>query len=297
MKLTYSVLWFDDDEDFLESLDTEAIEENFAEWGFNCSLKLVSNTKDFLDEAPYKEYDLILMDYSLDALGEHGQTFIKQVREQHVLTEVIFYSSHSNELLWNAVRDEKLEGIYVASRQNQGQLDKLYKVAKHTIHKVLDLENVRGIVMAEVGSNDELLSSIAKKAYLELNENEKNALIKKYCDNITEQCKKNIDKSADINQEQDFDKLICLLDSTKKWNICKSLSRKIDWLDIGGGGDYQSDVLIKRNYLAHGIPEKLDGGALKFSFSGREFIFDNDESLKLRRNLKAYGEYFDSLLG
>lgn len=297
MKLTYSVLWFDDDEDFLESLDTEAIEDHFAEWGFNCSLKLVSSDADFLNEAPYQEYDLILMDYSLDALGEHGQTFIKQVREQHVLTEVIFYSSHSNDLLWDAVRAEKLEGIYIASRQNQGQLDKLYKVAKQTIHKVLDLENVRGIVMAEVGSNDELLSSIAKKAYLDLSDEDKKALIKKYCGYIIDQCGRNIKKATGIEQEQDFEKLVCLLDSAKKWNICQSLSKKIDWLDIGGIGDYQNDVLTKRNYLAHGIPKKLDGGALKFAFHGREFIFDTNESLALRKNLKAYGEYFENLLG
>lgn len=298
MKLTYSVLWFDDDEEYLESLDQELIQEKFSSWGFNCSINLVSDSEQFLKEAPYKDYDIILVDYSLDAIDGHGQDFIKEIRDLHVLTEVIFYSSHSGDLLWDAVRKEKLEGIYVASRQNQGQIDKLFKVAYQSIQKVLDLENVRGIVMAEVGSNDELLSKIATKAFVQLPEKKQSSLMTKYVGYIEQQCTTSIQKANLTIEETSFEKLLMLLDSAKKWNICQSLAKDkdIDWLNFDEIGNYQHDVLSKRNFLAHGIPEKLADGSLKFSFYNKDFIFSDEESLNLRISLKVYGEYFERLI-
>ncbi|MFH4530220.1 response regulator [Vibrio diabolicus] len=296
MKLTYSVLWFDDDDEYLESLDQEFIQDKFSSWGFNCSIKLVSDPEQFLKEAPYKDYDIILVDYSLDAIEGHGQDFIKKIRDLHVLTEVIFYSSHSGDLLWDAVRQEKLEGIYVANRQNQGQIDKLFKVAQQSIQKVLDLENVRGIVMAEVGTNDELLSQIATKAFLQLPEDKQSSLMTKYVGYIESQCNSSIQKANNTIKETSFEELLILLDSAKKWNICQSLSKHIDWLSFDEIGNYQTDILSKRNFLAHGRPEKQEDGSLKFSFHNKDFIFSDEESLNLRVSLKAYGEYFENLV-
>jgi hypothetical protein len=183
-----------------------------------------------------------------------------------------------------------LEGVFIANRGNNQE--KILKVAQQSIHKVLDLENVRGIVMAEVGTNDELLSEIAKKAFENLAHNQQIILINKYIGKIEVQTQDTKNKFTALKDSTDINSLLYLLDSAKKWNFCQSLSKEPVNLNVTAEGNYQEEVLKKRNFLAHGQPEKQEGGALKFSFQNKEYIFDEDESLKLRENLRKYGVFF-----
>jgi len=297
MRLTYSILWFDDDDEYLESIDQDFIKEEFAKWGFNCSLTLVHNIAEFEAAAPYQTYDLILFDYSLDGAGDglYGQEFIKKVREQQVLTEIIFYSSHQVSLLWDAIRNEMLEGVFIASR-NSGVDNKLFKVAKQSIHKVLDLENMRGIVMAEVGSNDEFLTRIAINEFEHLNAEEQLDLLNKYVGYVEQQTTGITRCAMKAVEDQNLEALFELLDSAKKWRFCQSLSKKLTHLNINTEGNYLDDVLNKRNFLAHGLPEKLEDDSLKFEYRGKEFIFDESASAELRQKLTCYGAFFESIV-
>jgi len=54
--------------------------------------------------------------------------------------------------LWEAIREKKLEGIFISSRNEI--VSKNTKVGYQSIQKILDLENMRGIIMAEVGELD-----------------------------------------------------------------------------------------------------------------------------------------------
>lgn len=294
MKLTYSILWFDDREEYLDSVDIDYIKAEFSKLGFDCSITFVTEADDFWAQSPYKDFDLILVDYSIDPdKNQYGQDFIRSVRDQEVLTEVIFYSTNEVRDLWEAVKIEKLEGVFIAQKPNE--VIKLLKVAKQSIHKVLDLENVRGIVMAEVGNNDELLSLIAKAAFSKLDESQRVKQVNKYVGYEKTRHNKCISAAEGLIGSTNIDELLELLDSTKKWDMCVSLSKKIHGLNIVERGNYQEDVLKKRNFLAHGLPEKLDDGALKFMHRGTEYIFDSAESLSLRENLRKYGEFFESI--
>jgi len=297
MKLTYSILWFDDDEEYFNSLEHDDIKDGISKLGFDCSIKFVTDADDFLQESPFKDYDLILVDYSIDpGNNQYGQEFIKSVREQEVLTEIILYSSHGISELWDAAKSESLDGIFFASRQNRQNIDKLLKVAKHSIQKVLDLENVRGIVMAEVGSNDERLSLIAKAAFSKLTEEEKIQQVNKYIGYMKKQYNSFIGDVDSLTDSIKIDDLLESLDSTKKWELCVSLSKKVDGLNINDKGDYKTEVLNKRNFLAHGLPKKLDDGALKFMHRDKEYTFNDAESLSLRESLQKYGEFFESVV-
>jgi hypothetical protein len=294
MKLTYSILWFDDREEYLESVDIDYIKDEFSKLGFDCSIIFVTEANKFLEKSPYKDFDLILVDYSIDPdKDQYGQEFIRSVRDQEVLTEVIFYSTNEVSDLWEAVKIEKLEGVFIAQKPNE--VIKLLKVAKQSIHKVLDLENVRGIVMAEVGNNDELLSIIAKRAFFLLEYEQKIELINKYIDYENERYGKCINDIEGIRDTINIDELLDRLNSTKKWEICLSLNKKARVFNIKEVGNYQKEVLAKRNFLAHGLPEKLEDGALKFMHHDKEYIFNEAESLSLRESLKKFGEFFESV--
>ncbi len=143
MNLSYDILWFDDDKDFFESIDMEPIISEIASWGFSPKIFPVHNPEEFNNHAPFKVFDLIVVDFKLGE--EQGDTFIKRVRNQEVYTEVIFYSFAESMELWNAVLEKQLEGVFVTNKKGIEQ--KLLRVARQSVRKVLDLENMRGIVM------------------------------------------------------------------------------------------------------------------------------------------------------
>jgi DNA-binding NarL/FixJ family response regulator len=162
VRLTFSILWFDDNETWLDSLDLSDLESEIQRWGFISEIIKVSSDEDFIRHTLSKKFDLIIVDYYLEGYGS-GQEFIANLREKRVFTEIIFYSTGGVSNLWNAIRDNQLEGVYVESRSTIVNLTKIIQVGQQIIHKVLDLENMRGIVMAEVGDLDLLLSEILTK--------------------------------------------------------------------------------------------------------------------------------------
>jgi len=296
MKLTYSILWFDDDEEYIESVDLDPIKDAIKSWGFIPNIIMVSQPEEFMKYEPFKEFDLIAVDYFLEACGEHGENFIQKLRQHGVYTEVVFYSANKISDLWNAVREKELEGVFIASRAGGGEQTKIINVAKQSIHKFLDLNNIRGVIMAEVGNIDDQLDMIARKSFNTLNNEEQIELINRYVLRITKQNDKSSERIALLQGTTKIDNLLESLDSTKKWNICKSLSNQIEGLNIQAIGDYQAEVLKPRNFMAHGIPEPQEDGSLLFTHFGKKYIFSDEESIQLRQKLQHYSDQFDEIL-
>ena len=294
MKISYSILWFDDTEEFFDSLDLDPLIDLIKSWGFNPSFKPVSDPKDFMSHEPFHEFDLIVVDYNLEEYG-HGEDFIKQIRDHDVFTEVIFYSANPASELWNAVRDKMLEGVFVAGRTSV--LTKIERVAEQSVRKVLDLENVRGIVMAEVGNIDAQLDDIINAAFMMLLPEVQDAVFSKYVGRITKQ---HNDKSKDVSEMEhngSIDPLLAFCDSNKKWNLLQSIGKKHPNVDMGLLGDYAEEILKPRNFLAHGKPKSQDDGSLLFEHHGHEFVFDDNVSSTLRQSLQKYSDKFNSILG
>ncbi|MBV5634657.1 hypothetical protein KUT41_06545 [Pseudomonas aeruginosa] len=90
MNLKYSILWFDDTADFYDSIDKSPLEEIIYDWGFEAEFKFVTEPDEFMAHEPFNEFDLIVVDYNLEAHELHGSTFIKKIRDHQVFTEVVF---------------------------------------------------------------------------------------------------------------------------------------------------------------------------------------------------------------
>ena len=148
MDLEYNILWVEDNEDWVISIE-DSIQEIVKEYGFVFSKKLISGKKEGID---YNGYDLILMDFNLS--NTTGDTIIKDIRNFDVLTDVVFYSEHKSNILKNKVMENNLEGVYYANREKTQFLDKVKRIIQCTIKKVQDLNNLRGLVMAEVSELD-----------------------------------------------------------------------------------------------------------------------------------------------
>lgn len=105
MDLKYNILWVEDAEDWVASVE-DSIQEIVEEYGFEFSKRLISGKEENID---YNEYDLILMDFNLN--NTTGDKIIKDIRDLNVLTDVVFYSENSSKILKNKVMENGWKGF------------------------------------------------------------------------------------------------------------------------------------------------------------------------------------------
>jgi hypothetical protein len=289
MNLNYSILWFDNDQDFFESMDTDPIIETIRSWGFSPSITAVHTTDEFNKYKPFDRFDLIVVDFKLD--DEFGDTFIKAIRDSEVFTEVILYSFSESSTLWKAIHDKQLEGIFVSNKDGINQ--KLIRVARQSMRKVLDLENMRGIVMAEVGDLDALLENIFISAMNGLGIDQQEKVFASFHENTSEQVKTRSDSIAAFKENPSIEQLLSLCDSDKRWQNFKRVKKQHAVLKVHDvKASYQEDILWPRNCLAHGIPERKDDGSLIFRQGGKQLVFNDDVGQEIRLNILQYKQAF-----
>jgi hypothetical protein len=211
-----------------------------------------------------------------------------------VYTEVIFYTAGEASALWNAISEKKLEGVFVSNRGLI--LEKISKVGRQSIRKVLDIENMRGIVMAEVGQIDLILGDILLIGLSGLSEENLNTVFKRFHKEASKQNQEFSDRLARFIENPSIDELIEMCDSNKRWENFNRLWKYHDKLkDEAKFGDYKIDVLDLRNMLAHGSPTAVDGGYL-FSHRDKEFLYNEAASEELRHSVMKYKDSFTKIL-
>lgn len=291
MKLEYKVLWFDNDPELFDSMgdEIEEMKKTISGWGFIPNVRLVTDPDEFSSWKPFAEIDLVVVDFNLEQHGQ-GQDFIQGIRSKQVFTEVIFYSAQAASELWDAVRDKELEGVYIANKDNV--IPRILVIGLHTLRKVLDLANMRGIVMAEVGDLDILLGEILTLALNGAPEDVQQEVFKRFHEDASDGVTGMQQGLLDFAQAPSIEGLLALCDSDKRWSNFNRIKKRHDYLKSRSFGNYQSDVLKPRNFLAHGVPEKLDDGTLRFTHRNGSYDFNEQVSEQLRKKIIHYREVF-----
>lgn len=147
MKLEYKILWIEDTP-ISTKRDKRKTIEYIENLGFDCVVTDVVDFETFEVDIGYentKNYDLLLVDLDLgdDEKGE-GNSIIRKVREEKIYTEIVFYSSHYEQLL-KKLNGNFVEGIFTSSRDEL--LDKIMKIVDLTIKKTQDVNNLRGLII------------------------------------------------------------------------------------------------------------------------------------------------------
>lgn len=294
MRLTFSVLWFDDNEDYFDSIDLEPLEEEISSWGFHPEIIPVSTAEEFNAYSPFDQHDVIVVDRNLEGY-EDGQKFIKNIRNNEVFTEIIFYTAGEASTLWDAIRKEELEGIFVAGKKSI--LPKIGKVGRQSVRKILDLENIRGIVMAEVGELDYLLDEIITLGLSDLPDEKQRLFFDKFCTGAKDQQKADVCRLQEFIDSPKIDTMLSFCDSNKRWGSFNRLRKEHPKLnDKPKLGDYVIQILNPRNFLAHGRPTKDENGGLLFSYRGKEFLFNDAIGVQLRKEILRYKREFREII-
>lgn len=272
MKLKYKILWIEDNTEFVES-EILFIKPYLEKYGF----MLEYENPEKYEKYNFSEFDIIVIDYEL-ANEEQGQDVIKKIRKQELYTEILFYSKYGESKLREKAKG--LDGVYCASKDSCRE--KLEGLIYTTIRKTQDLNNLRGLVMAETGELDEMMKEILK--LLAKNNKVENDSILKKKEKLYEKYKLLIKQLEEYKLPDDFLKLIdskhfnshFLYTTLSSFSKCEK--NNIEKKQII---PYENKIIKPRNNLAHKNEfEKL---------SEKDFA-------QIRKDIQKYKQLFQGII-
>jgi hypothetical protein len=257
--------------------------------GFKFENPKIESDNSNIDNINYKDYDLILMDYKFSG-GENGAVLINKIRSHNFFSEIVFYSSSEISDLRKAVLENSLDGVYCVGRSASAFLPTVQDVIKATVKKILDVNTMRGIVMAETSDIDEKMIKIISSYIETLKEDDKNQFLArrrgKLLSSIDEKRKKIEDNTRFYNE--------WIFDSSHKWRTVLEIVKKIFPEKRELTLLYNDEVIIKRDKLAHvKIIENTDG---EKQLANEDFIFNDITCKEILNNLKKHEKNVDEIL-
>ena len=298
MRLKFYLLWFENEKEWIES-KIESVKEIIEEYGFEwVSPKICKSEKDFIGN--YDEYDLILMDYSLaqgKREGKTGASIIKSIRSNECFTPILFYSQHGEADLRKEVANRFLDGVFCADREDF--LDKFEGLFTNNIKKIEDINNLRGLVMAETADLENIKEEIIN-LYELINCPKKKEIVGGIIKSMLGLNKKNRRFLESRNEETSFKDLLNLLDFYKKSVIISKINNRENPLCEFVHIKFDEEIIQKRNLLAH-VKEKIieDNSGKKIVLesekNGQKLIFSQEEAKKIRKDILRYKNELERL--
>lgn len=266
------------------------------EKGFELEMNEILTFEQFKETVGFeslKDYDLLLVDLNLDdnESGD-GNKIIEEIRNNDIYTEIIFYSSHYEHLI-NLLKENRTEGIFTSERN---QIDtKAKKIIDVTLHKIQDVNNLRGLIMAEVAELDRLKKNIIQKFNKEADSDFKKYIKEDVFSKIKEdleslKCLVKVEESECSHNEINLEELQnnFFYDSFKKSRtVNKIKSKKCKQIDFKHE-DYRKDVIAKRNVLAHQKEDEDSFGKFLLYPNGDRLEFTEEHCIKIRKDIKKY---------
>ncbi len=304
MKLSYKILWVDDQiEDYIEMGIKSELEMYIDTLGFIPTVECFENGNVAEESIKTIKYDLILSDYNIEGANEQGDVLIQKIRDGGVFTEVLFYSAQSNfdTIAKNLYRDRVSFYSLIGDESFKGFREKAYKLIDHTVSKLQELNNIRGLVMSETSELDnsveEIIFSFLSK------ENEESGKLKAYIvESIISSAKGNLKNAEKINELNATEIVKSrLFDADKK---SRTVNKILELLKIEEKQfndfhkNYKIDVLDTRNDLAHAKSDTIDG--IEYLIISRKdgehpIKFNQEHCVQIRRNLRKHSDLLRSI--
>lgn len=312
MKLKYKILWIEDELDSIERPKSQIQRYLEDDYGFECKEEdiVIKDYDDFEEEYIYeengqkrvkdslKEFDLLLVDFNLGEGEQTGDKLIEIIREG-IYSEILFYSSEL-ESITKKLNNHFIDGIFTSDRDHLE--DKIKKLIKVTIKKVQDVNNLRGLIMAEVAELDRIKKNIIQKFNKEADSEFKKYIkedvfskIKKDLESLS--CLVKVEDSECSHDEINLEDLQnnFFYDSFKKSRtVNKIKSKKCNHIDFKHE-DYRKDVIAKRNVLAHQKEDEDMSGKFLLYPNGDRLEFTEEHCIKIRKDIKKYKKNLEDI--
>ncbi len=285
MKLTYDILWFEDQFEQLQPSINRLV--RFVE-----SQGLVPNiekrnsiTEDDIYELGDRlensnPYDLIICDFDMGKASLNGVEIAVKLRA-NVYTDMVFYSGKIPDDINQLVFDNSIQGVFVIHKPNF--YAEISPLIKDHIKKLSSLNGARGMIMSEWSEIELALRGYLSHTVSTLEEEARLKQEKKILARLIEQTKrrlKTLEKTTDVSS---------LLSNSMQCDfsiIRRSLISLFDEVEL-----FKNDAEIhrmqdERNLLAHNKQQLLDNGSLLVNApNGQEKVYNIEEFKTLRISL------------
>ena len=290
MKLDYKIIWVEDKIDTkpfiaLKKKVIKYLEDEF----FNVSIETAEDFEEF--KSKYNEsgtVDLIITDLNLNDNTEGSQVIDFLRDEQHVLTEIFFYSANTNQ--FNGTK------LINSSRITFHQMDDAaaYRELESSIIKLIDLtislfQNIitmRGMIMHETSSLDLKMDNIVKSQLKNpaLSESIK-PVLENIFDNIIKNATEKFNK-AEKRKQKEILKDNLLFNSSQKIFALGQILKIIKEEDFSD--DYTKEIINIRNQFAHAELRINDDEKAYFKVKNEEVYFDSELCRRIRKNINKH---------
>ena len=291
MKLQFSLLLIDDNPDSIaQAVGTlsDHLQENGFELNTEAPPTLSVNQIHTLSLNRGREFDLVAVDYMLGSNQFDGGVVAATIRRELKYTDMVFYSSDPSLNLHEQLAKAEVEGVFVAPRDELGEA--LVGLADTVIGKAIDLNHMRGIAMAEVAEMDVMMEDTLADAFRVAG-----TALDKVAQQTTARVRDSVKKSyKSVDKTVSEQGIVGLINDARLFSsvhkyralkrVCNAMSPKADMAMLGS---YESEVIGKRNMLAH-AKEVLDQGAptLRSSQHGSTVTIDEKWMAEFRRTLR-----------
>jgi hypothetical protein len=304
MKLNYKILWIDDQiEDYIEMGIKSELETYIDTLGFIPTVECFENGNVAEQSIKTIKYDLILSDYNIEGANEQGDILIQKIRDGGVFTEVLFYSAQPDfdTIAKNLYRDRVSFYSLIGDESFKGFREKAYKLIDHTVSKLQELNNIRGLVMSETSELDNTLEDILHN-FLSKGDSNSGKLRDYIIEKIIKSCSDNLDEANKLSELDNISLLKTrIFDSAKK---SMSLNKVCKLLKLEGENyskfheNYLKDVIETRNDLAHAKSDTIDG--IEYLIITRKdgehpIKFNQEHCVQIRKNLRKHSELLKSI--
>lgn len=294
MRIEYNILWVEDEDSWYETTK-ELFSDTLDDLGFKLvpkQCKTFDEVKEEIDRNCLKEYDLLLVDFTLKGSnsGEKIIEFIRNIKDKPILTDVLFYSS-AVENVRNSMKELGLEGVYTADRKDVET--KFEQVVNTSIKKIQEVNTMRGLIMAETSDLDEIMLEITEMLLeSDISEEMQLYIEEKILETISSISEKVNDPEIEIITKINDTRIFT---STHKAIVINKLYKS---KQIGIKQFYESynkEVLSPRNIFAHVKETTINGEKVLQSKTGRQEVFNEARCIEIRKSLIKYREILESI--
>jgi len=281
MDLNYNILLFEDDSGYVESIEG-LLEDYLDDLGFELKLCVKADGNQLNELISDDKWNLILMDYNL-RLSEKGDELIKQIRSHELYTEIIFYSEDVD--FGDKIQSELIDGIYFV-RGRGILIDKVKKVIDVTLKKNHDINNMRGLVIAETIDLEIKMDSLILSYFG--SDDEKRRVFQKVLDPKFDAL--STKNKYDLINKICKERIASLNDSLDKGSVINEL--------YGEFKNIESEIITIRNILAHTkeSPQHKNRLVSRINKNDTDFIVDNDWCIRTRKDIINQSKNLDKLL-
>lgn len=321
MDINYKILWFEDTDESYDTLSrrtTRYIESK----NLRCQIKRVFGVSDFdISQYDLNSYEVLVVDLQLSQ-GSKGYEIINAIRASSYVNDVLFYSSAGVSTLEKAMKEYRLEGVFLSDRDNRAFMEKIKQLIDKSVRRSENIINIRGIVMDETSEFDSQMKDIILAAQTLMNPAEiasvkeyaSRTLLKKRLEDATAFSNKypngGVWELSDLLEEHEFtsmmrarlvNKILGLKDNRQIQDIVQECHDILPEAFIAPNGKfqfakaYEDNVIVFRNKLAHVKQLNAKNPVLIGAINGIEYRCDSQFCTTMRESLIRYGRWFNTV--